>query len=229
MRSVGPARPVVGRSNRSSRTPSESRARLGLYIRHGRHVCEIGRVDKEMLEQTVIKAVVAFYEPFLGDDAHERVAAALEEQLGGEITQIAKTQVRFKARLRAIDKKVRTMIDNITATNRELIDDRVGELTLDRERLEQKLESLTHLLLSKEESEEIIAETARFVAALKSSLTDGPLDQRQGAIRRCVERIVVNRNEGQCRITLRRIPTTAGESLAAATVDRVARFSPAKK
>ncbi len=198
-------------------------AQCGGYIRHGRHVCEIGRVDKDLLEQTVIDAVVAFYEPFLGDDAHERIAAALDEQLGGEITQIAKTQVRFKARLRAIDKKVRTMIDNITATNRELIDDRVGELTLERERLEQKLESLTHLLLSKEESEEIIAETARFVAALKSSLTDGPLDQRQGAIRRCVEQIVVNRNEGQCRITLRRIPTTAGESLAAATAERVVR------
>ena len=121
------------------------------------------------------------------------------------------------------------MIDNITATNRELIDDRVGELTLERERLEQKLESLTHLLLSKEESEEIIAETARFVAALKSSLTNEPLDQRQGAIRRCVEQIVVNRNEGQCRITLRRIPTIAGESLAAATAERLARFPPAKK
>ncbi len=181
------------------------------------------------MERTVVDAVVAFYEPFVGDDAHERVAAALDEQLGGEITQIAKTQVRFKTRLRAIDKKVRTMIDNITATNRELIDDRVGELTLERERLEQKLESLTHLLLSKEESEEIIAETARFVAALKSSLMNEPLDQRQGAIRRCVEQIVVSHNEGQCRITLRRIPTTAGESLAAATAERVARFSPAKK
>ena len=189
------------------------------YIRHGRHVCEIGRVDKELLERTVIDAVVTFYEPFLGDDAHERIAAALDEQLGGEITQIAKTQVRFKARIRAIDKKVRTMIDNITATNRELIDDRVGELTLERERLEQKPESLTHLLLSKEESEEIIAETARFVAALKSSLTDGPLDQRQGAIRRCVEQIVVNRNEGMCRITFRKIPMIVGGSLVVATRD----------
>ncbi|MEE8154286.1 MAG: hypothetical protein V3T53_04930 [Phycisphaerales bacterium] len=198
-------------------------AQCGGYIRHGRHVCEIGRVDKDLLEQTIIEAVVAFYEPFSGDDAHGSIAAALDEQLGGEITQIAKTQVRFKARKRAIDKKVRTMIDNITATNRELIDDRVGELTLERERLEQKLESLTHLMLSKEESEEIIAETVLFVAALKSSLTDGPLDQRKAAIRRCVEQIVVSHNEGQFRITLRRIPTTAGESLAAATAERVVR------
>ena len=121
------------------------------------------------------------------------------------------------------------MIDNITATNRELIDDRVGELTLERVRLEQKLESLTHLLLSKEESEEIIGETARFVATLKASLTGGPLDQRQAAIRRCVEQIVVSHNEGQCRITLRRIPTTAGESLAAATAERVVRYHSARK
>ena len=191
----------------------------GGYIRHGRHVCEIGRVGKDLLEQTIVEALVAFYEPFVGDDAHERIAAVLDEQLGGEVTQIAKTQVRFKARIRAIDKKVRTMIDNITATNRELIDDRVGELTLERERLEQRLESLTHLLLSKEESEEIIAETARFVAALKSSLTNQPLDQRQGAIRRCVEQIVVNHKEGECRITFRKIPMIVGGSLVVATRD----------
>ena len=91
--------------------------------------------------------------------------------------------------------------------------------------MEEKLESLTHLMLSKEESEEIIAETARFVAVLKSSLTGGPLEQRQGAIRRCVEQIVVNRNEGQCRITLRRIPTIAGESLAAATDEGMIHFT----
>ncbi len=89
----------------------------------------------------------------------------------------------------------------------------------ERERLEQKLESLTHLLLSKEESEDIIAETARFVAALKSSLTDGPLDQRQAAIRRCVEQIVVSRNEGRCRITFRKIPMIVGGSLVVATQD----------
>ena len=105
------------------------------------------------------------------------------------------------------------------AANRELIDDRVGELTLERERLEQKLESLTHLLLSKEESEEIIVETARFVAALKSSLTDGPLDQRQAAIRRCVEQIVVNRKEGQCKTTFRKIPIIVDGSLVVATQD----------
>ncbi len=191
----------------------------GGYIRHGRHVCEIGRVDKDLLEQTVIDAVVAFYEPFVGDVAHKRIAAVLDEQIGGEITQIAKAQVRFKARIRAIDKKVRTMIDNITATTRELIDDRVGELTLERERLEQKLESLTHLILSKEESQEFIAETARFVAALKSSLADGPLDQRQAAIRRCAEQIVVSRNEGRCRITFRKIPMIVGGSLVVATQD----------
>ncbi len=94
----------------------------------------------------------------------------------------------------------------------------------ERGRLEQTLESLTHLLLSKEESEEIITETARFVAALKPSLTDGPLDQRQAAIRRCVEQIVVNRKEGMCQMTFRRIPTIAGESLAAATDGKVVQF-----
>ncbi len=44
-------------------------------------------------------------------------------------------------------------------------------------------------------------------------------------IRRCVEQIVVNRNEGQCRITLRRIPTIAGDSLVLATHEVAIQFS----
>lgn len=77
------------------------------------------------------------------------------------------------------------------------------------------------------EAQKSNVETERFVVALKSPLTDGPLDQRQAAVRRCVEQIVVSRNEGQCKITFRKIPTIAGESLAAATDERTVLFGAA--
>ena len=52
-----------------------------------------------------------------------------------------------------------------------------------------------------------------------------PLDQRQTAARRCVEHVVVNLNEKKCKITFRQIPTIAGESLAAATDEKVVQFT----
>ena len=189
----------------------------GGYIRHGRHVCEIGRIEKDLLERTVIDAVVNHYGPFTGEQAHQRIAEALEQQIGGEVKQVAKTQAQIKSRLRTIDKKIRAMLDNITKTNRDLIDTRIGELSLERERLESKLESLAHLALSQEEQEQIIAETSRFIASLPSSLTERPLDDRQAAIRRCVDGIVVDRTDGTLRIELRTVPTVAGGSLAPST------------
>ncbi len=168
----------------------------------------------------MIKAVIDHYEPFMGDQAHQRIAEALEEQIGGELKEVAKTQARMKSRLRTIDKKLRNMLDNITAANRDLVDTRIGELSLERDRLESKLESLANLTFSQKEQEEIIAETSRFIGALPSLLTGGPLEDHQAAIRRCVEQIVVDRANSAVKIELRKVPTIAGGSLAPAT-DRV--------
>ena len=44
-------------------------------------------------------------------------------------------------------------------------------------------------------------------------------NQRQAAIRRCMEQIVVNRKEGRCRITFRKIPMIVGGWLVVATQD----------
>ena len=186
----------------------------GGYIRHGRHVCEIGRIDKGMLERSVIEAVVEYYGPLTGEQAEQRIGEALQEQIGGDLQQVAKTQARIKSRLRTIDKKIRNMLDNITATNRELIDTRIGELSPERERLEAKLESLAHLAFSRDEQDEAIAETRRFVASLPSLLTERPLEDRRAAIRRCVDRIVVDRANHTLTIELRRVPAVAGGSLA---------------
>ncbi len=71
--------------------------------------------------------------------------------------------------------------------------------------------------MSQEEQEQIIAETSRFIASLPSSLTERPVDDRQAAIRRCVDGIAVDRTNGTLRIEVRRVPTVAGGSLAPST------------
>ena len=112
------------------------------------------------------------------------------------------------------------MLDNITATNQDLIDTRVGELTLERERLEAKLESLVHLTFSDDEVDEVIEETKRFAASLRSLLREGSLEDQQTAARRCVVGIVVDRNNDSLGMELRRVPTVGGTSLGPET-DRV--------
>ncbi|MCH7545267.1 MAG: recombinase family protein [Planctomycetes bacterium] len=189
----------------------------GGYIRHGRSTCQIGRLKKELLEEAVIEAVIDLYKPFIGDDAQDRMADVLDEQIGSDITEIAKTQASIKSQVRKIDRKVRNLLDNITARNKNLADVRLSELTQEREQLEDQLESLENLAITEEECQELITETAGFIASLRISLSDNPLDRRQAAIRRCVDGIVIDLDRNELRLSLRKLPMIFGGSLTTLT------------
>lgn len=122
-------------------------------------------MKKELLEEAVIEAVIDLYKPFIGDDAQDRMADVLDEQIGSDITEIAKTQASIKSQVRKIDRKVRNLLDNITARNKNLADVRLSELTQEREQLEDQLESFENLAITEEECQELITETAGFIAS----------------------------------------------------------------
>ncbi len=53
---------------------------------------------------------------------------------------------------------------------------------------------------------ETVRETARFAASLGSTLRQGPLAERQAAVRRCVKRIVIDAEDRRLRIDLHVLP-----------------------
>ncbi len=69
-----------------------------------------------------------------------------------------------------------------------------------------------------------MAETARFVACLEPSLREGPLDQRQAAVRRCVDQIVIDREEHEAKIEVHVLPASVGGPMGAATNTVVVRL-----
>src|SRR5690348_17033153 len=87
-----------------------------------------------------------------------------------------------------------------SSTNRQAADRRLLELAGEREKIEQKLDGLKHLALSAAQAREVVEHTARFISGLKATLTEAPLDQRQAAIRRCVDNIVIEFEGGKARL-----------------------------
>ncbi len=53
---------------------------------------------------------------------------------------------------------------------------------------------------------ETVRETARFAATLGTTLRQGPLAERQAAVRRCVKRIVIDAEDRRLRIDLHVLP-----------------------
>jgi hypothetical protein len=96
--------------------------------------------------------------------------------------------------------------DNITAANRDLVDRRRAELNEKRKHLEAELESLEHNALTDAAVAETVRQTARFAANLETTLRQGPLAERQAAVRRCVKRIAVDADDRRLRFDLHVLP-----------------------
>ncbi len=182
----------------------------GGYIRHGRSVCRIGRFAQEVLESMVIKAVLDYYACYTGKQARQRIAKAMSGQLGGELDNLTALQGQMQTRVKQIDRTVRSLLDNITKSNRRLVDQRLTELGKERGQIEAKLDSFRRMILSEQESRELVNQTAKFIAGLKQSLTEGALDERQAAIRRCVDTIKLDHENQQAIIGVRKLPLIAG-------------------
>lgn len=119
---------------------------------------------------------------------------------------VSRTRRSLRGRLSRLDGTTRNLLDNITAANRDLADRRLAELDETRKHLEAELESLEHHALTEAEVAETVRQTARFAASLETTLRQGPLAERQAAVRRCVKRIAVDADDRRLRIDLHVLP-----------------------
>ncbi len=67
----------------------------------------------------------------------------------------------MQTRVRQIDRTVRSLLDNITKSNRRLVDQRLTELGKERDQIEAKLDSFRRMILSEQESRELVNQIAR--------------------------------------------------------------------
>ncbi len=178
----------------------------GGYIRHGKNHCSLGPVRQDVLENAVITALVEFYSRYAGPDGRQRMADALNLRVGATQLDLKVQRKELAAKRKEVERTIRNLIDNVTATTRDLVDRRVGELQSEQEHLKQQIGTLELAGVTSAEFDELIDETARFIASLESLLREGPMDQRQTAARRCVAQIKVNADSSQAALEVRVVP-----------------------
>ncbi|MCH7545490.1 MAG: recombinase family protein [Planctomycetes bacterium] len=190
----------------------------GGYIRHGRTTCTLGAIDQEQFEAAVIEAILDAYAQFRGRGhrANSIIAAMIEQQVGADRKATTKQRRSLEARRKKIDTITRNLIDSLSPANRVQVDRRLAELETERQQVEGKLESLERMTLSEQEFKTLIRETIAFAKGLNSTLNGSDLDQRRASVRRCVQGIVIDRENDSAAITIRSLPTLTdgmGEAL----------------
>jgi len=163
----------------------------GGYITKGRSICELNAIPQKVLESTVINTILDFYRPYLAPSGRRKLAQAVKEQIGSEAGEFVAARKRAQKELSKVKKIVNNLLDNITSTNREFVDQRLTELKQQKQQLEARLEELDRLVVSQAEIKSMVSDAIEFISGLEYTLCRGLAQKKLVALRRCIERISI--------------------------------------
>jgi hypothetical protein len=166
-------------------------------------------VPQVALEEAVIRGVVDYYRRFTGPDGKQRIEEALGVHAQQDRGELAVKCRRLEARQVKSKSTVAKLLDNITEQNRNHVDRRIAEIEQERREIDREIEALDRTLMTARELKELISESSRFIGCLEPMLREGPMDQRQSALRNCLNSAHVEWEVQQIRLAVYHVPVLA--------------------
>lgn len=175
----------------------------------------------------MVWAVVGAYERFGGPGGKAAIREEFERRFGVEREDAARARTAALAEIDRLERTTRSLLDNITKTNKAAVDKRLVEIESERAALERTLDEAARTAVSHREVEAMVRETAAFIQSLQTALAGDDMGAgpgpgaRQAALRRCVQRVVIQRGRPAISVEVRTLPTMANgpETSAVTTVE----------
>ncbi len=180
----------------------------GGYITKGPTICQLNAIPQEELESAVIEAVLTHYRPYLEPGGRERLAKAVRELEGSEKCDLKQARRRLEIRSKEIGAIIRNLLDNITETNRELIDMRLKELQREEAELAAQAGQLETLSISQVSVQTIVAESMQFLAGLERTLRHGVPEEKRVSLRKCITQTRIDFRGGCMVVHVRKLPAS---------------------
>lgn len=200
---------VKGRRRKDGTAVRSFAYACGGYITKGPTVCQLNPILQEELESVVIDAVLTYYQPFLERGGREKLAEAVTDATGRGADDLKQAQRRFEARSKEHSKIIRNLLDNITETNRDLVDQRLKELRQEQEQLARQAEQLESLSLSQVSVQAVVTEAMQFLGGLETTLRSGTPEEKRIALRHCIEKVRVQGADSRVELHIRRVPAAS--------------------
>ena len=176
------------------------------YITKGKSICKINTIPQKVLESLVTDTVIDFYRPYPAPGGRRKLARAVKAQIGSEAEEFVAARKRARRQQDRIKKVINNLLDNITSGNREFVDQRLTELKQQKHQFETRLEELDRLVVSRAEIRNIVADAMQFISSLEFILREGLAQEKLVALRRCIEKISINKPAGTVKLTVRSVP-----------------------
>jgi len=177
----------------------------GGYITKGRAVCQQRLLPKEHLEGLVLDEVRKRVNE-LRQAGRRGLAQRLREALGGCQGESKRQMAKLRQRLGRIADITANLLDNITSTNKELVDRRLKELQREKALLELRLEELATAEVREAEVQELTKELWEFLGRFEETMASGSLEARRTALHRFVKALSVQQQATRLEMELYALP-----------------------
>ena len=180
---------------------------------HNKRVCSHLAVFRDQLEDFAVKVVKeTLADPTLVNMVEEN----LSNLFRNEPNQAHSETKRIKSELASISRKKQNLMKAIeVGTNGnavEFLTNRLSELLRIEQGLQRKLYQIqSELSDAKNRLSDWSDAVARFVLNFEMEFENAPIEDRKTLIRKCIARIVVDRQEGVAKVYVRRIPAVTPE------------------
>jgi len=184
----------------------------GGYIRHGRSTCTLGFLVQDEAERLVLEAVGGFYRDRFGSMAEDRIERTLRPQIIGDTVKANQERERLAKQVERADTATRKLLDGASLksdTAREAVEKRLIELAMQRAAAQAQLEAMSRLRIDAHQAQRLLRESAAAVGEA-ANIAGLELEHAKPLLRRCVDRITVDRAASKLSLKLRALPLVAG-------------------
>jgi hypothetical protein len=161
----------------------------GGYVMKGSSVCHRQMIRRDVLERLVISAIEETTEAMLDEAKRSELRSTLRQYLGADKQGAEQELAALHAQRDESRAKINSILDNITSTNRESADDRIGQLKKELLAITPRIEELEQAAGAAVDLDAATTELPSTLQSLARAMQEGSTDERRVVVRALVREI----------------------------------------
>ena len=169
----------------------------GGYVMNGKSVCPRHVVRKEFLEEWVVQKIEEMLQEYFGTaEGIEKVRKMIAEEVKMTCEEIEKESILIENEIQKLKRTVNNLIENISSTNKEFVDQRLVELKRELTAIESKKREIEDTKNKQNEVRRMIEQASELANDFKEIFASGTVEQKKLFLRAFLKGITLDLVDG---------------------------------
>jgi site-specific DNA recombinase len=179
----------------------------GGYRSKGTAVCQKATLPRELIEYAILANIKSAVAGFLKEGGEELLRAIFQKCL--ESTEVLGDQLeRCERRVGQINARIDELVESLTPTNKEFVDQKLASLKEERDDLTAHLDSYQKRSVTSVDIDSIVRDVIENIRRFDELFAEGTCEEQKELVSLFVEGIEVDPKEGRARVRIKRFPAS---------------------